>query len=135
MRSNQVSKITFGDVIIDGSGNQGTISLGNGMTLTVDTNGNGSISLSGNASISIGTGMTLSTDTSGNGKISLSGNASISLGNGMTLTVDTNGNGKITLSGNASIVMGNMTLTGDGTLTVNDGTNGRVLIGKQTGGF
>jgi len=47
--------------------------------------------------------------------------------NGIILTVDTNGMGIIT--------MGNITMKGDGTIIVSDGTYNRVLIGKQVGGF
>lgn len=75
MRSNQVNKITYGNIVIDGTGAQGVITIGNGITITVDSNGNG------------------------------------------------------------LITVGNITISGTGTITVTDGTNKRVLIGYESGGF
>jgi hypothetical protein len=43
MRSNQVSKISFGDILLDGSGNQGIIYIGNGIRMTVTNTGIGQI--------------------------------------------------------------------------------------------
>jgi hypothetical protein len=75
LRANQVQKITYGDITIDGTGPQGVISIGNGLTLTVDAAGNGIIKI-GNITIS-GKGV---------GKISI-GNLSIN-GDGSIIVND-----------------------------------------------
>ena len=80
LRANQNQKMYFGNITIDGSGSQGMITLGNGLVLTVDANGNGKITV----------------------------------GNTITITGDANGHG---------------------TITVSDGSNTRILIGYQAGGF
>lgn len=46
LRTNQVKKIRFGNITLDGTGAQGTITIGNRITITVDSLGNGVILVS-----------------------------------------------------------------------------------------
>jgi len=64
MRANQVQKISYGNITIDGTGAQGVITVGTGITITVDNNGVGLITV-GNISIS-GTGTITVTDGTNN---------------------------------------------------------------------
>ena len=43
MRSNQVRKIAFGSILIDGTGSQGVITIGTGITITTNSSGQGQI--------------------------------------------------------------------------------------------